>query len=247
MTYCVAAVTDRGIVFASDSRTNAGVDQLAIFSKMTVFEAPDDRVVVLLSAGNLASTQSVISLLKLRMRNDDGEINPRGIIGLRSLYDVATLVGETMREVVARDGPALMQENIDPGCTFIMGGQIKGKSQRLFRIYAQGNFIESSRDTNFFQIGETKYGKPIIDRVVNYDTSLKDVAKCLLVSFNSTMRSNLSVGPPIELLAYEKDALRVTQRQRFTENDPYFAEIGRFWSAGLRRVFAEAPDVPWIE
>ena len=245
MTYCVAAVTDQGIVFASDSRTNAGVDQLGIFSKMTVIESLDERVIVLLCAGNLAATQSVVSLLKLRMKNDDGAINPLGLLGLRSLYDVATLVGDTIREVESRDGAVLTQQNIDPGCTFILGGQIHGKAQRLFLIYPQGNFIESSRDTNFFQIGETKYGKPIIDRVVNYQTSLKDVAKCLLVSFNSTMRSNLSVGPPIELLAYEKDAMRVTLRQRFTENDPYFAEIGRFWSSGLRRIFVEAPDVPW--
>ncbi len=245
MTYCVAAVTGDGIVFASDSRTNAGVDQLGIFSKMTVIEASDDRVIVLLSAGNLASTQSVVSLLKLRAKNDLGEINPAGLLGLRSLYDVAALVGDTMREVVTRDGAVLTQQNIDPGCTFILGGQIKGKAQRLFLIYPQGNFIESSRDTNFFQIGETKYGKPIIDRVVNFDSSLKDVAKCLLVSFNSTMRSNLSVGPPIELLAYEKDAMRVTLRRRFTDNDPYFAEIGRFWSAGLKQIFVEAPDVPW--
>ncbi len=245
MTYCVAAATDCGIVFASDSRTNAGVDQLGTFSKMTVIELPDDRVIVLLCAGNLASTQSVISLLKLRMKNDAGEIDPKGILGLRSLYDVAALVGDTMREVVTRDGPALTQQNIDPGCTFLLGGQIKGKAQRLFLIYPQGNFIESSRDTNFFQIGETKYGKPIIDRVVRFDTSLKDVAKCLLVSFNSTMRSNLSVGPPIDLLAYEKDTMRVTLRQRFTDSDAYFAQIGHFWSAGLRRIFAEAPDVPW--
>jgi putative proteasome-type protease len=245
MTYCVAAMTDHGIVFASDSRTNAGVDQLGIFSKMTVIEAVDDRVIVLLSAGNLASTQSVVSLLKLRMRDESGEINPKGMVGLRSLYDVAALVGDTMREVITRDGAVLSQQNIDPGCTFILGGQIKGKAQRLFLIYPQGNFIESSRDTNFFQIGETKYGKPIIDRVVNFETSLKDVAKCLLVSFNSTMRSNLSVGPPIDLLAYEKDAMRVTLRRRFTEKDEYFSDISRFWSAGLRRVFVEVPEVPW--
>lgn len=238
-------MTELGIVFASDSRTNAGVDQISIFSKMTVIEAQDERVIVLLSAGNLASTQSVISLLKLRMKNADGEVNPEGIIGLRSLYDVATLVGDTMREVVQRDGPALRQQDIDPGCTFILGGQIKDKAQRLFRIYAQGNFIESSRDTSYFQIGETKYGKPIIDRVVKFESSLKDVAKCLLVSFNSTMRSNLSVGPPIDLLVYEKDTLNTAMKRRFTENDPYFAAIGQFWSAGLRRVFAEAPDVPW--
>jgi len=245
MTYCVAALTDQGIVFASDSRTNAGVDQLGIFSKMTVIDAPDDRVMVLLCAGNLASTQSVVSLLKLRARNENGEINPKGLIGLRSLYDVAALVGDTMREVVTRDGPTLTQQNIDPGCTFILGGQIKGKAQRLFLIYPQGNFIESSRDTNYFQIGETKYGKPIIDRVVKYETSLKDVAKCLLVSFNSTMRSSLSVGPPIDLLVYENNSLSAAMKRRFTENGPYYAAIGQFWSAGLRRVFAEAPDVPW--
>jgi putative proteasome-type protease len=245
MTYCVAALTDQGIVFASDSRTHAGVDQLGIFSKMTVIEGPDDRVMVLLCAGNLASTQSVVSLLKLRMKSEEGEIDPQGLLGLRSLYDVAALVGDTMREVVTRDGTALTQQNIDPGCTFILGGQIRGKAQRLFLIYPQGNFIESSRDTNYFQIGESKYGKPVIDRVVKFETSLKDVAKCLLVSFNSTMRSNLSVGPPIDLLIYENNSLSATMRRRFTENDPYFSAIGQFWSAGLRRVFAEAPDVPW--
>ncbi len=245
MTYCVAAVTDRGMVFASDSRTNAGVDHLATYSKMTVFELPDDRVLVLLAAGNLASTQSVISLLKLRMKSEEGVINPNGMLGLRSLFDIAALVGDTVREVIGRDGPTLTQQNIDPGCTFILGGQIKGKAQRLFLIYPQGNFIESGVDTNFFQIGETKYGKPIIDRVVKYDTSLKDAAKCLLVSFNSTMRSNLSVGLPIDLVVYEKDTLRVTLRKRFAEGDAYYSEIGRFWSRGLQRVFAEAPDVPW--
>ncbi len=245
MTYCVAAATEGGIVFASDSRTNAGVDQLGIFSKMTVINVPGDRVIVLLSAGNLASTQSVISLLKLRMKSDDGMINPAGLLGLSSLYDVAALVGDTMREVVTRDGTVLTQQNIDPGCTFILGGQIRGKAQRLFLIYPQGNFIESSRDTNYFQIGETKYGKPIIDRVVKFDTSLKDVAKCLLVSFSSTMRSNLSVGPPIDLLAYEKDSAQVSLRHRFAEGDNYIAEIGRYWTTGLRRIFAEAPDVPW--
>jgi putative proteasome-type protease len=245
MTYCVAAATEQGIVFASDSRTNAGVDHVAVFSKMNVFEVPDERVLVLLSAGNLATTQSVMSLLKLRMRDERGRSNPKGVLGLKNVYDVAVLVGETLREVVARDGPALAQQNIDPGCTFILGGQIEGELPRLFEIYPQGNFIESSRDTNYFQIGETKYGKPIIDRVVKFDTTLKDVAKCLLVSFDSTMRSNLSVGLPIDLLAYQKDSLKVTLKRRFSEGDPYFSEISRFWSTGLRRVFAEVPDVSW--
>ena len=246
MTYCVAALTQQGMVFASDSRSNAGVDQVGVFSKMTLFEIPGERVIVLLCSGNLASTQSVVSLLKLHMKDAFGAINSEGMLGLKSLYDVATLVGQTMREVMSRDGPSLVQQNVDPNCSFILGGQIQGKSQRLFLIYPQGNFIECSQETNFFQIGETKYGKPMIDRVVRYNTSLRDVAKCLLVSFNSTMRSNLSVGLPIDLLAYENDTFQVRLRRRFTEEDPYFSEISQFWSSALRRVFSEAPDVPWL-
>jgi putative proteasome-type protease len=237
MTYCVAAIVSSGIVLASDSRTSAGVDQVSIHSKMNVFETPGERVVVLLSAGNLATTQSVVSLLNQRAT--------RGVNSKASLFEIAALVGETLREVVTRDGPALEQAKIDAGCNFIVGGQIQGEAPRLFQVYPQGNFIESSRDTSYLQIGETKYGKPIIDRVVNYDSPLKDVAKCLLVSFDSTMRSNLSVGLPIDLLGYEKDRLRVTLRRRFADGDAYFREISQFWSAGLRRVFAEAPDVSW--
>jgi putative proteasome-type protease len=245
MTYCVAAVVQSGIVFASDSRTNAGVDQVATFCKMNLFEAPDERLVALLSAGNLATTQSVMSLLRLRAKGADGKTSPAGILGLRSLFDVAVLVGDTLREVVSRDGPMLSQQKIDPGCNFILGGQIEGEAPRLFHIYPQGNFIEAGRDTNYFQIGETKYGKPIIDRVVKFDSPLSDVTKCLLISFDSTMHSNLSVGMPIDLLAYRKDSLRVTHKRRFTEDDAYFREISGQWSAGLRKVFAEVPDVSW--
>jgi putative proteasome-type protease len=237
MTYCVAAAVASGIVFASDTRTNAGVDHISTFSKMNVFEVAGERVVVILSSGNLGVTQSVLSLLKLRQAD--------GVLGAKSMYDVAVLVGETLREVLRRDGAALEARHIDAGCNFILGGQIAGESPRLFHIYPEGNFIESSIDTNYFQIGETKYGKPIIDRVVKFDVPMKDAAKCLLVSFDSTMRSNLSVGLPIDLLAYEKDALRVTLRRRFQENDPYFHEISQFWSSGLRRVFREVPDVSW--
>lgn len=237
MTYCVAASVETGIVFASDSRTNAGVDQVATFGKMSVFERAGERVAVLLSAGNLATAQSVMSLL--RQRADEG------LYRLASMYDVAALAGRTLREVVSRDGASLQQDNIEPGCNLLVGGQIRGEAPRLFHVYPQGNFIEATMDTPYLQIGETKYGKPIIDRVVKYDTALKDVAKCLLVSFDSTMRSNLSVGLPIDLLCYEKDALRVTRRRRFGDGDPYFREISQFWSAGLRRVFAEVPDVGW--
>ncbi len=237
MTYCVAASVSAGIVFASDSRTNAGVDHVATFGKMHVFETPGERVLVLLSAGNLASTQSVITLLRERARE--------GVNAAKTMYEVATLVGSTIREIIERDGPALQQGNIDLGCSFVLGGQIAGEPPRLFDIYPQGNFIEANRDTPYFQIGETKYGKPIIDRVVKYDTALKDVAKCLLVSFDSTMRSNLSVGLPIDLLAYERDSLRITHRKRFGEGDAYFREMSTFWSAGLRKVFLEAPDLSW--
>jgi putative proteasome-type protease len=243
MTYCVAAAVRSGIVFASDSRTNAGVDNVAVFRKMHVFEAPGERVVVLLSAGNLASAQGVRSIL--RQGTQAGRVDPAGILGLNSMEDVAALVGETVRRVISRDGPALSQQNIDPGCTFIVGGQIAGEAPRLFHVYPQGNYIETSGETNYFQIGETKYGKPIIDRVVQQDTSINDVAKCLLVSFDSTMRSNLSVGLPIDLLGYEADSLRVTMVRRYDESDAYVREISRIWSAGLRKAFAEVPDISW--
>jgi putative proteasome-type protease len=239
MTYCAAAAVSSGIVFASDSRTNAGVDQIATFSKMNVVEAPGDRVIVLLSAGNLATTQSVVSLLRQRA-NGEG-----GVLRVQSLYECAALVGDTLREVTARDGPTLSQQGIDASCNFILGGQILGEAPRLFHVYPQGNFIEATRDTIYFQIGETKYGKPIIDRVIKVDTPLKDVAKCLLVSFDSTMRSNLSVGLPIDLLGYEKDSLRVTLKRRFDEEDRYFRSISQVWSAGLRKAFLEVPDVSW--
>jgi putative proteasome-type protease len=239
MTYCVAAAVDAGIVFASDSRTNAGVDQVATFSKMSVFEGPGERVAVLLSAGNLAMTQSVMSLLRQRAKGRGG------LLGAQSMFDVATLVGDTLREVTAHDGATLAQQNIEVNCNFIVGGQIAGEAPRLFHVYPQGNFIEAGRDTPYFQIGETKYGKPIIDRVVKPETPLKDVAKCLLVSFDSTMRSNLSVGLPIDLLGYERDALRVTLKRRFAEDDAYFRSISQVWSAGLRKAFLEVPDVSW--
>jgi len=245
MTYCVAAVTREGIVFASDSRTNGGVDQISVFSKMNVFEVPGERMICLLSSGNLGTTQSVISLMHIHAKLDDGKPNPAGINGLPCMYDIAVLVGQMLREVIARDGPALEADGINPGCTFILGGQIKGEPPRLFLVYPQGNFIEAMSDTNYFQIGERKYGKPMIDRVVTFDSPLREVAKCFLVSFESTMRSNLSVGLPIDLLGYEIDSLKVTHRRRFKEGDPYFANISGFWSTGLLRVFAELPDISW--
>jgi putative proteasome-type protease len=246
MTYCVAALVEEGIVFASDSRTSAGPDNIASYSKMKVWDVEGDRVLVVLSSGNLATTQSVISLLKMRSAEQSGGASPAGVLGVKKMFEVAELVGTTLREVTERER-SVREHGVDIDCSFIVGGQIGRHRPRLFHVYPEGNFIEATDDTNFFQIGETKYGKPIIDRVVHYTTPMSEVAKAFLVSFDSTMRSNLTVGLPIDLLGYERDALRVTLRRRFTETDAYFSKISGTWSVGLRRAFAEVPDVPWSD
>lgn len=243
MTYCVAARLDAGILFASDSRTNAGVDHVATFSKMKVFERRDERVLVLLCAGNLSVTQSVTNILDQHKTAEPGRPS---IWSVGSLFDVACLVGDALREVGRRDGPYLTQGNIDASASLILGGQIKGEEQRLFHIYAQGNFIEATYDTIYFQLGESKYGKPVIDRVVTTATDPADVAKCVLVSFDSTIRSNISVGLPIDMLWYPRDALRVGLQKRIEEGNPYFNMLRQGWGAGLRRVFGELPNPDWM-
>jgi putative proteasome-type protease len=202
---------DSGLIFASDSRTHAGVDNFARFCKTTVFERAGDRVFVLLSSGNLAGTQAVISLLKQR-NTDNGVPN---LWGAKSMFDAAMLVSDAMREVDRRDGQHLAANAVSFNASFILGGQIAGEPPRLFRLYTQGNFIEASLETPYFQTGEAKYGKPIIDRVITRSTSLNDAAKCVLVSFDSTMCSNLSVGMPIDLICYQRDSLEVQMRRRF--------------------------------
>ena len=246
MTYCVAALVEEGIVFASDSRTSAGPDNIATFGKMMVWTEEGKRVIVVLSSGNLATTQSVIALLKMRSKNEDGKFLPGGILRARQMYDVAEMLGATLREVVTRE-KAVREEGIDIDCSFILGGQIDHKTPRLFRIYPEGNFIEATPQTNYFQIGETKYGKPVIDRVVKFNTPMKEVAKAFLVSFDSTMRSNLSVGLPIDLLVYERDSCKVTLKRRFMPGDKYMTALTGVWSAGLRRAFGEVPPVPWVD
>ena len=246
MTYCVAALVQEGIVFASDSRTSAGPDNIAIFGKMMVWEEPGQRVLVVLSSGNLATTQSVIALLKMRSKDEDGKALPGGILRARQMYDVAEMVGAALREVVGRE-KSVREQGIDIDCSFLVGGQIDHKTPRLFKIYPEGNFIEATPQTNYFQIGETKYGKPVIDRVVRFDTPLKEVAKAFLVSFDSTMRSNLTVGLPIDLLVYERDSCRVSLKRRFMPGDKYITALTGVWSAGLRRAFGEVPPVPWVD
>jgi putative proteasome-type protease len=242
MTYCVGILLDEGIIFASDSRTHAGVDNFAKFCKMTVLDRPGDRVIVLLSSGNLAGTQAVISILRQRGQ-DDGD-SP-SLWNVRTMFDVAVLVSDAMRDIERRDGVYLENSDLSFNASFILGGQIGGEPMRLFRIYAEGNFIEAGVDTPFFQTGEAKYGKPIIDRVITPSTSLTDATKCVLVSFDSTMRSNLSVGMPIDLVCYERDSLEVRRRRRFDQGDAYFADLSREWSEGTRRVFRELPELFW--
>jgi len=241
MTYCVGIMNDSGLIFASDSRTHAGVDNFARFCKMTVFERAGDRVIVLLSSGNLAGTQAVISVLK--QRNDKDRVP--NLWGAESMFDAAMLVSDAMREVDQRDSQHLATGNVRFNASFILGGQIAGEPQRLFRLYTQGNFIEASLETPYFQTGETKYGKPIIDRVITRSTSLNNAAKCVLVSFDSTMCSNLSVGMPIDLICYQRDSLEVQMRRRFDEGDAYFSTLGKQWTEGTRQVFSRLPDLDW--
>lgn len=241
MTYCVGILLERGIVLASDSRTHAGVDNFASFCKMNVFERAGDRAVVLLSSGNLAGTQAVITILKQRGEKDDAP----NVWTVSTMFDFVTLVADAVRDVGRRDGPYLEHSGVKFDASFIIGGQIQGEAPRLFRTYAEGNFVEAGRETQFFQTGEAKYGKPIIDRVIKPDTSLSEATKCALVSFDSTMRSNLSVGMPIDLVQYETDSLKLDRRRRFDEGDPEFARLSVEWSEGVRTVFRRLPEVKW--
>jgi putative proteasome-type protease len=242
MTYCVGVLLTDGIVMASDSRTNAGVDNFATFCKMTVFERDGDRSIVLLSSGNLAGTQAAISLLK--QRGDAAASTVPTIWTARTMFDVATLVSDAQRDIEKRDGQFLARGAGAFNASFIIGGQIKGEPMRLFRTFAEGNFIEAGRETPFFQTGEAKYGKPIIDRVITRGTTLSDAIKCVLVSFDSTMRSNLSVGMPIDLAYYPRDSLQPVVRYRLAPGDPYFSALSKEWSEGVRTVFRQLPDLP---
>ena len=242
MTYCVGVLLNDGLVLASDSRTHAGVDNFATFCKMTVLERANDRVIVLLSSGNLAGTQAVISVLKQR-----GEVKggPSNLWTARTMFDVAVLVSDAVRDIERRDGPFMESGPVAFNASFILGGQLTGEPPRLFRIYAEGNFIEAGTDTPFLQTGEAKYGKPILDRVITPATALAEATKCILVSFDSTMRSNLSVGMPIDLVCYERDSLEVRMRRRFERSDPYFTALSASWRDGVRKVFRELPDFEW--
>lgn len=241
MTYCVGVKLEEGLIFASDSRTHAGVDNYAKFCKMTVFERAGDRVLVLLSSGGLAATQAVISLLRKRAAPHDAG----GIWAAGSMFDVANLVSDGLRDIERRDGSHLEEGGLKFNASFILGGQIKGEPPRLFRLYAEGNFIEAGAETCFLQTGEAKYGKPILDLAITPTATLDDATKCVLVSFDSTMLSNLSVGMPIDLLCYAADSLKVTMQRRFEYGDVYFEVLKKQWVSGTRKVFRELPPLGW--
>jgi len=242
MTYCVGMWLESGLVFASDSRTNAGVDHIATFRKMTVYEKPGDRVLVMLAAGNLSVTQGVINILNEDAHPSNGQ---ETIWTVASLFHAARIIGAALRKVYDVDGSHLKQHREEFNAAIILGGQIQGERPRLFNIYSAGNFIESTPETCYFQIGEIKYGKPIIDRLITRQSSLIEGAKCALLSFDSTIRSNISVGLPIDLLCYERDRLRIDFQRCIDKDDPYFNEIKRLWGEGLRETFATIPDPSW--
>jgi len=242
MTYCVALRLDSGMIFASDSRTNAGVDHIATFSKMRVYEKKDDRVIVVLSSGNLAMTQGVVNILDKQAKAAEGE---ETIWNSNSMYDATSLVGDALREMQRRDAPFLAQSSIEPNANLLVGGQIGKEPPRLFHVYSQGNFIEATDDTPYFQLGESKYGKPILDRVVTPATPLEEAAKCALVSMDSTLKSNLSVGLPLDLVVYKAGALQSEQIVCIDDRNPYFSMIHDTWGQRLRQVFEGIDDPQW--
>src|SRR4051794_18105442 len=242
MTYCVGLKIDRGLVFMSDTRTNAGMDSISTFKKMHVWEEPGERVIVLMSAGNLATTQAVVSLLDERTKAV-AERHEK-LLETPSMYQTVRLVGDTVKEVIAQASPAGEKADSYFNASFILGGQIKGSQPRLFMIYPEGNFIESTDDTPFFQIGETKYGKPIIIRAYERTMSLAETVKLLLVSFDSTLKSNLSVGLPLDLLFLQEDTFMVGLKKRIGQDDRYYRAISEGWSNALKTAFASLPDFP---
>ena len=240
MTYCVAIKTDSGLIFASDSLTNAGIDHVSTYSKMHTFVQPGNRTFVLLAAGNLATTQAVVKRLR-----DDCQLGNLPCLGsVPSMSDAVDYVGHVSTEV-QRIQAARDTANTNFEATFIFGGQIAGQDPEIYMIYPQGNHIHESSVHPFLQIGETKYGKPILDRVIRSDTPLEQAARCALVSINSTIRSNLTVGPPVELLIYSTNALDEGRRLLFTEDHPYYRALGDAWNEGLRQALNGLPPFEW--
>lgn len=240
MTYCVGLTLKDGLVFMSDTRTNAGVDDISTVKKMHSWTVPGERVITLMTAGNLATTQSLVSLLSER------SIKPSkrdpSIMKAPTMFQVARLIGETLREVIAANARTGQEASAVFNATLILGGQIKGMPSRMFLIYPEGNFIEACADSPFFQIGETKYGKPILVRAFDAQMSAEEAIKLLLVSFDSTLHANLSVGLPLDYQVYKTDNYELAHEGRITADNPFYKNISGGWSDGLKLAFASVPD-----
>lgn len=245
MTYCVAVKLNAGMVFLSDSRTNAGLDQISTFRKMIVYEKPGDRFMCLLSAGNLSISQSVREILQVEQLTDPEGGEPITIWNAKSMFDAARVLGSAVRHVYERDGDALQRAGVEFNASMIFGGQVRGEGMRLFQVYSAGNFIEATVETPFFQIGESKYGKPVLDRVIAPETPLDEAAKCVLVSMDSTLKSNLSVGLPLDLVVYEANMLQSDKITCIDNDNPYFRMLRQTWGQKLREVFDGIEDPTW--
>ena len=244
MTYCCAIKPTAGMVFLSDSRTNAGVDQISTFRKMLIYERPGDRFMVMLSAGNLSVSQSVREILQDESIKDSETGDPVTIWNARSMFDAVRVLGSAVRHVNHRDGAALRHAGLEFNVSLIFGGQIGDEPMRLFMVYSAGNFIEATTETPFFQIGESKYGKPVLDRVITPQTPLDEAAKCALVSMDSTLNSNLSVGLPLDMVVYEAGKLQSDRVVCIDHDNPYYRMLHSTWTERLRQVFdgIEAPQ-----
>ncbi|MDO8386034.1 MAG: proteasome-type protease, partial [Polaromonas sp.] len=229
MTYCVAIKLNAGLVFLSDSRTNAGLDQISTFRKMIIYEKPEDRFMVLLSAGNLSISQSVREILQVEQLKDPDGGPPITIWNAKSMFDAARVLGAAIRRVHERDADDLKHAGVEFNVSLIFGGQIRGEGMRLFQMYSAGNFIEATPETPYFQVGESKYGKPVLDRVITPDTPLDEAAKCALVSMDSTLKSNLSVGLPLDMVVYEVNSLQTDKVVCIDHENPYFRMLHDNW------------------
>jgi putative proteasome-type protease len=241
MTYCLGIITKYGLVVAADSRTNAGVDYVSTYQKLFDFNIAGERVILACTSGNLSITQGVLALL----RKDIKVQADISLHTLPSMYEIAQYLGSKLRQIQDRDREWLQKDNIDYKCNFLLGGQIKGEEPDLYMIYSQGNFIQATPETPFLQIGETKYGKPILDRALNFHTPLEAAAKCALLSIDSTMKSNISVGPPINIVAYEADTFKIERRLTLRVGDPYLFKSRRLWESSLKEAFERMPNIDW--
>ena len=244
MTYCVGVLLKQGLVMLSDTRTNAGVDNIATYRKLHIHEQPGERVIALASSGNLSITQAVISMINEGLLGPNSE-QPETFANVPSMFQAAQLVGRAVREIHRIDGASLEDHHMRFDIAMLLGGQIKGRRLRLFMIYAAGNFIEATPDTPFLQIGEHKYGKPVLDRAVGYDTDIYDALKISLISMDSTMRSNLAVGLPLDTMVLRRDTQKVELSHRIESGDPYFEDLRSRWSNALRAAHVGIPRPPY--